>query len=135
MRGLFVAGPWHGTIRELPEDTGWRIHLPRLTGPTARPFDPAEPSESVAYRVDQYMRQQLATPEPDGGLITSVWTFNNLSPESPEGYRVLADALHRVVIRSGLIDYRHVIDEEKAWRHRRQAPEVQWPTALPERGA
>jgi hypothetical protein len=130
MRALFAAGPWHGTIRELPEDTGWHIRLPRR--PNLAPWS-ASPDYSP--RVDRYVRQQLATPEPDGGLITSTWTFNGLDPNSPEGYRVLADALHRVVIRAGLIDYRRVIDQEKAWRHRRQPPEVQWPTALPERGA
>jgi hypothetical protein len=92
MKGLFVGGPWHGTVRETPEKQ-YVIQVPRL-----------DPGGMVVRR--QYRREQVATGEVDGAVTVEAWLYDDFSSLTPNVDRKLADALLRVVIRNELVGYR-----------------------------
>jgi hypothetical protein len=112
-RALFVGGPWHGRIRDLPADTGMVIYR-------AEPVDPpllAERSPdpvSSSLRQRTYTRQSYATTEVDGHAITEIWLYDDVPVDD---YQQVADAALRCLIRDGSLPHRfHPVQD--TWRAR-----------------
>jgi hypothetical protein len=109
-RALFVGGPWHGTIRDLPADTGiviYHAELPELRLPL-----PEQPPEDVSYRQRSYTRQRYATREVDGHATVEIWLYDDV-PDTD--HLQVADAALRCLIRDGSLPHRFH-PERDTWR-------------------
>jgi hypothetical protein len=108
VKALFVGGPWHGTVREVPEKQH-TIHVPRL-----------DPGGMAVRR--EYRREQVATSEVDGYATVDAWLYDDLSPTGADVDRRLADALLRVAIRDRQVGYRFT--ERQDWHRPEPSPEL-----------
>jgi hypothetical protein len=111
-RALFVGGPWHGTIHDLPPDTGVVIYRAEPADPPPS-FDDPQP-DTTTIRQRSYTRQQYATAEVDGTATTEIWLYDDV-PATDFGQ--VTDAALRCLIRDGSLPHRFH-PEQNTWRVR-----------------
>lgn len=97
-RGLFVGGPWHGTIRHVT--VGGPIVFALPVKVNDRQYMYAENHE--------YTREQFATIEADGYATVDVWLYKGISSVADQATasRLTAEAALRCLLRGDAIDHK-----------------------------